>query len=144
MCSISYIMFRGKNISLLLLVNSILAPFVFTQIYFHPFRVKWVSFIDSVMLVHLLVASFTFLYSVDHSDATYAQYAVSILLSLIVVFSFLFICVKFLCKFKYGKNLVEGAQVVFLRKLHRKESFIDEDNNFINEFREPLINDYKE
>ena len=143
MCSISYTMLRGKNISLLLLVNiSILAPFVFTQIYFHPFRLKWVSFIDSVMLVNLLVASFTFLYSVDHNDATYAQYAVSVLLSLIVVFSFLYICVKFLCKFKYGKNLIEGAQVVFLRKLHQKESFIDEDNNYINEFREPLINDY--
>ena len=105
---------------------------------------KWVSFIDSVMLLNLLVTSFTFLYSVDHSDAAYAQYAVSIFLSLIVVFSFLFICVKFLCKFEYGKNLVEGAQVVFLRKLHHKESFIDEDNNFINEFREPLINDYNE
>ena len=103
MCSISYTMLRGKNISLLLLVNiSILAPFVFTQIYFHPFRLKWVSFIDSVMLLNLLIASFTFLYSVDHNDATYAQYAVSVLLSLIVVFSFLFICVKFLCKFKYG------------------------------------------
>ena len=63
MCSISYTMFKGKNISLLLLFNiSILAPFVFTQIYFHPFRLKWVSFIDSVMLVNLLVASFTFLY----------------------------------------------------------------------------------
>ena len=145
MCSISYTMLRGKNISLLLLVNiSILAPFVFTQIYFHPFRVKWVSFIDSVMLVNLLVASFTFLYSVDHNDATYAQYAVSVLLSLIVVFSALYICVKFLCKFKYGKNLVEVAQVVFLRKLHQKESFINEDNNYINEFREPLIYDYKE
>ena len=145
MCSISYTIFRGKNISLLLLVNiSILAPFVFTQIYFHPFRMKWASFIDSVILLNLLVASFTFLYSVDHSDAAYAQYAVSVLLSLIVVFSFLFLCVKFLCKFKYGKNLVEGAQVVFLRKLHQKESFIDEDNNYINEFREPLINNYKE
>ena len=145
MCSISYTMLRGKNISLLLLVNiSIFAPFVFTQIYFHPFRLKWVNFIDSVMLVNLLVTSFTFLYSVDHNDATYAQYAVSIFLSLIVVFSFLYICVKFLCRFKYGKNLIEGAQVVFLRKLHQKESFIDEDNDYINEFREPLINDYKD
>ena len=135
MCSISYTMLKGKNISLLLLFNiSILAPFVFTQIYFHPFRVKRVSFIDSVMLVNLLVASFTFLYSVDHNDATYAQYAVSVLLSLIVVFSFLYICVKFLCKFKYGKNLIEGAQIVFLRKLHQKESFIDEDNNLLMNF----------
>ena len=41
---------------------------------------------------------------------------------------------KFLCEFKYGKNLFEGAQVVFFRKLHQKESFIDEDNNYINEF----------
>ena len=60
------------------------------------------------------------------------------------MFSFLYICVKFLCKFKYGKNLIEGAQVVFLRKLLQKESLIDEDNNYINEFREPLINEYKE
>ena len=56
-------------------------------------------FIDSVMLVNLLVASFTFFHSVDHNDATYAQYAVFILLSLIFVFSVIFICIKFLCKF---------------------------------------------
>ena len=80
MCSISYTMFRGTNVSVLLLLNILFpSPFAFTHIYFQPFRQEWVSLVDSLILLDLLLIEHTSLY------LSYTCYVLSLLLSPIVL-----------------------------------------------------------
>ena len=125
MCSISFTMLKETNISALLLLNiSILSPFVFTQIYFRPFKQEWVNLLDNFMVADLLIVEVTSLYSVDHNDVSYIHYVMPLLLSPIILISVLLVCVRCLHKFKHGKNLITLVEQLFLKKPDNQKTLI--------------------
>ena len=86
-CSyISYALLRGNNPSLLLLLHLVfLAPFTFIQVYYKPYRGKWVNIFESVMLIDLLLLEFITLYGQLKGDVSITEPYISVLMLLVLL-----------------------------------------------------------
>ena len=86
-CSyISYALLRGNNPSLLLLLHLVfLAPFTFIQVYYKPYRGKWVNIFECVILIDLLLLEFITLYGQLKGDVSMTEPYISVLMLLVLL-----------------------------------------------------------
>ena len=109
-CSyISYALLRGNNPSLLLLLHLVfLAPFTFIQVYYKPYRGKWVNILESVILIDLLLLEFITLYGQLRLDVSITQPYISVLILLVLLILISLIgwhCIRYMTRYKVGRKI---------------------------------------
>ena len=119
-CSnITYTVFRGNNPSLLLLLHFVfLAPFTFIQVYYKPYRGKWVNIFDCVILIDLLLLEFITLYGQLKGDASITEPYISVLMLLVLLILISLMgwhCMRCMTRYKAVKKIRDS-----LKKKHVK------------------------
>ena len=106
-CScISYALLRGKNPSLLLLLHLVfLAPFTFIQVYYKPYRSKWVNIFECVVLIDLLLLEFITLYGEFKGDVSITEPYISVLVLLILISLMGWHCMRHMTRYKAGRKI---------------------------------------
>ena len=109
-CSyISYALLRGNNPSLLLLLHLVfLAPFTFIQVYYKPYRGKWVNIFECVILIDLLLLEFITLYGQLKGDVSITEPYISVLMSLVLLILILLMgwhCIRYMTRYKAGRKI---------------------------------------
>ena len=106
-CScISYALLRGKNPSLLLLLHLVfLAPFTFIQVYYKPYRSKWVNIFECVVLTDLLLLEFITLYGEFKGDVSITEPYISVLVLLILISLMGWHCMRHMTRYKAGRKI---------------------------------------
>ena len=109
-CSyISYALLRGNNPSLLLLLHLVfLAPFTFIQVYYKPYRGKWVNVFDCVILIDLLLLEFITLYGQLKGDVSITEPYISVLMLLVLLILISLIgwnCIRYMTRYKAGRKI---------------------------------------
>ena len=109
-CSyISYALLRGNNPSLLLLLHFVfLAPFTFIQVYYKPYRGKWVNIFECVILIDLLLLEFITLYGQLKGDVSITEPYISVLMLLVLLILISLIgwhCIRYMTRYKVGRKL---------------------------------------
>ena len=126
-CSyITYALLRGNNPSLLLLLHLVfLAPFTFIQVYYKPYRGKWVNIFECVILIDLLLLEFITLYGqlkgdVSITEPYITEPYISVLMLLILVLLILISligwhCIRYMTRYKAGRKIRD-----YLKKKKKK------------------------
>ena len=109
-CSyISYALLRGNNPSLLLLLHLVfLAPFTFIQVYYKPYRGKWVNTFECVILIDLLLLEFITLYGQLKGDVSITEPYISVLMFLVLLILISLMgwhCIRYLTMYKVGRKI---------------------------------------
>ena len=109
-CSyISYALLRGNNPSLLLLLHLVfLAPFTFIQVYYKPYRGKWVNIFECVILIDLLLLEFITLYGQLKGDVSITEPYISALMLLVLLILISLIgwhCMSYMTRYKAGRKI---------------------------------------
>ena len=121
-CSyITYALLRGNDPSLLLLLHLVfLAPFTFIQVYYKPYRGKWVNIFECIILIDLLLLEFITLYGQLKGDVSITEPYISVLMLLVLLILILLMgwhCMGCMTRYKVGRKIRNS-----LRK--KKEKFI--------------------
>jgi len=83
---VSYALLRGSNPSLMLLLHLVfLVPFTFIQVYYKPYRGKWVNIFECVILIDLLLLEFITLYGQLKGDVSISEPYISVLMLLVLL-----------------------------------------------------------
>ena len=114
-CSnITYTVLRGNNPSLLLLLHLVfLAPFTFIQVYYKPYRGKWVNIFDCVILIDLLLLEFITLYGQLKGDASITEPYISVLMLLVLLILILLMgwhCMRYMTRYKAVKKIRDSLK----------------------------------
>jgi len=114
-CSyISYALLQGNNPSLLLLLHFMfLAPFTFIQVYYKPYRGKWVNIFECVILVDLFLLEFITLYGQLKGDVSISEPYISVLMLLVLLILISLIgwhCMKYMTRYKAVKNIRDNLK----------------------------------
>ena len=109
-CSyISYALLRGNNPSLLLLLHLVfLAPFTFIQVYYKPYRGKWVNIFECVILIDLLLLEFITLYGQLKGDVSITEPYISVLMLLVLLILISLMgwhCMRYMTRYKGGRKI---------------------------------------
>ena len=109
-CShISYALLRGNDPSLLLLLHLVfLAPFTFIQVYYKPYRGKWVNIFECVILIDLLLLEFITLYGQLKGDVSITQPYISVLMLLVLLILISLMgwhCMGYMTRYKVGRMI---------------------------------------
>ena len=109
-CSyISYALLRGNNPSLLLLLHLVfLAPFTFLQVYYKPYRGKWVNIFERVILIDLLLLEFITLYGQLKGDVSITEPYISVLMLLVLLILISLMawhCMRYMTRYKSGRKI---------------------------------------
>ena len=109
-CSyISYTLLRGNNPSLLLLLHLVfLAPFTFIQVYYKPYRGKWVNIFECVILLDLLLLEFITLYGQLKGDVSITEPYISVLMLLVLLILISLMgwhCMRYMTRYKAGRKI---------------------------------------
>ena len=109
-CSyISYALLRGNDPSLLLLLHLVfLAPFTFIQVYYKPYRGKWVNIFECVILIDLLLLEFTTLYGQLKGDMSITEPYISVLMLLVLLILISLMgwhCMRYMTRYKGGMKI---------------------------------------
>ena len=144
MCSITYTVFRGNNLSLLLTFNfSFLAPFLLAQVYFKPFKSEYVNKMDSVVLTNLLLVEIVTLYSIDNGITLASSLVVFLLVLSVALMLLLMITVRFINKFKRARDVLKEVKLKYVRIQQHPRYEIATCNSDSNDsdccLREPLL-----
>ena len=121
-CSyISYALLRGNNPSLLLFLHLVfLAPFTFIQVYYKPYRGKWVNIFECVILLDLLLLEFITLYGQLKGDVSITEPSISVLMLLVLLILISLMswhCMRYMTRYKAGRKIRDS-----LKK--KKENFV--------------------
>ena len=109
-CSyISYALLRGNDPSLLLLFHLVfLAPFTFIQVYYKPYRGKWINIFECVILIDLLLLEFITLYGQLKGDVSITEPYISVLMLLVLLILISLMCwhcMRYMTRFKAGRKI---------------------------------------
>ena len=109
-CSyISYALLRGNDPSLLFLLHLVfLAPFTFIQVYYKPYRGKWVNIFECVILLDLLLLEFITLYGQLKGDVSTTEPYISVLMLLVLLILILLMgwhFMRYMTRYKVGKKI---------------------------------------
>ena len=109
-CShISYALLRGNDPSLLLLLHLVLlAPFTFIQVYYKPYRGKWVNIFECVILLDLLLLEFITLYGQLKGDMSITEPYISVLMLLVLLILISLMgwhCMGYMTRYKVGRKI---------------------------------------
>ena len=109
-CSyISYALLRGNNPSLLLLLHLVfLAPFTFIQVYYKPYRGKWVNIFECVILIDLLLLEFITLYGQLKGDVSITESYISVLMLLVLLILISLMgwhCMGYMTRYEAGRKI---------------------------------------
>ena len=132
-CSyISYALLRGNDPSLLLLLHLVfLAPFTFIQVYYKPYRGKWVNIFECVILIDLLLLEFITLYGQLKGDVSITEPYISVLMLLVLLILISLMgwhCMGYMTRYKAGRkirNSLKEKQENIVSKF-RKEQEVDD------------------
>ena len=109
-CSyITYALLRGNDPSLLLLIHLVfLAPFTFIQVYYKPYRGKWVNIFECVILLDLLLLEFITLYGQLKGDVSITEPYISVLMLLVLLILISLMawhCMGYMTRYKVGSKI---------------------------------------
>ena len=132
-CSyISYALLRGNNPSLLLLLHLVfLAPFTFIQVYYKPYRGKWVNTFECIILIDLLLLEFITLYGQLKGDVSITEPYISLLMLLVLLILISLMgwhFMRYMTRYKAGKkirNCLKKKKESIVSKF-RKEQEVDD------------------
>ena len=132
-CSyISYALLRGNDPSLLLLLHLVfLTPFTFIQVYYKPYRGKWVNIFECVVLIDLLLLEFTTLYGQLKGDVSITEPYISVLMLLVLLILISLMgwhCMGYMTRYKVGKkirNSLKKKKETLVSKFQKDQEYKD-------------------
>ena len=145
-----YVYYRSRStITLLSLYVVLLSPLTLVQLYFKPFRNKWVNAVESFVLVDLLLVEVITLYrEMTDVNETTSLHLIMGLLYVVLVLILVSLVVKVIARIKYTKlgrkvrihafhirSKMEQICCLKLKGRREEPSSIDSDNDY----REPLL-----
>ena len=132
-CShISYALLRGNDPSLLLLLHLVfLAPFTFIQVYYKPYRGKWVNILECVILIDLLLLEFITLYGQLKGDVSITEPYISVLMLLVLLILISLMgwhCLGYMTRYKVGRkirNSLKKKKETLVSKFQKDQEYKD-------------------
>ena len=132
-CShISYALLRGNDPSRLLLLHLVLlAPFTFIQVYYKPYRGKWVNTFECVILLDLLLLEFITLYGQLKGDVSITQPYISVLMLLVLLILISLMgwhCMGYMTRYKVGRkirNSLKKKKETLVSKFQKDQEYKD-------------------
>ena len=89
----------------LLLHLVFLAPFTFIQVYYKPYRGKWVNIFECVILIDLFLLEFITLYGQLKGDVAIAEPVLMLLVLLILISLMGWHCMGYMTRYKAGRKI---------------------------------------
>ena len=126
-CSyISYALLRGNDPGLLLLLHFVfLAPFTFIQVYYKPYRGKWVNIFECVILIDLLLLEFITLYGQLKGDVSITEPYISVLMLLVLLILISLMgwhCMRYMTRYKKVRDILMKKRENIVAKFHREDN----------------------